>query len=239
MAIDLATFDEIVAARGHYLNRAVTCVILGDCTFFTPWRSGDNARDLREFGSRGGFESVQTIDATGNPSIRADLQVELPRSLHGQFDMVIDAGTLYCCFDVASVWRNILSLLRPDGTIVNLASLTGHLGRGYYDLQPMLFRDFYQQNGFKITALKVRIRKHFESRSLLRRVMLRLVKPDCNYVAIGVNDMFLNDASWRRLTFGQKPAPEAAMLPNDAEILCIARRVEHRPFTNAMPSFYS
>src|ERR1051326_4433277 len=137
MGIDARTLDELVALKtALHGERRVACAIIGDCTFHLPWRTGDNRRDLASFAERLGLSRCETIDVYGTPTIRMDLHDELPPSLKGAFDLVIDAGTLCCCFDVARAWRNLLDMLAPDGGIFHLPALTGYMARCYSKLQP-------------------------------------------------------------------------------------------------------
>lgn len=216
MGIDTQTLDEIAAvAVGD------SAIILGDCTFHTPWRTGDNRRDLAEFAKVLRLSRAETIDLCGTPTIRADLHEAAPE-LRGAFDMVIDAGTMFCCFDVARVWENALAMLKPHGVIVHVAGLTGYMGRSYYSFHPALFRDFYRANGFEVLKLAVRS----------PRFPLGRWRKDGGYRCIAPDDVYLTGADLR---FASTLDSETETIPNDATILCVARRVEERPFTRAVP----
>ncbi|HMH64797.1 MAG TPA: hypothetical protein VK515_04385, partial [Rhizomicrobium sp.] len=233
MSIDAQTFVELLRAREAFAARDVplTAVILGDCAFATEWATGDNRRDLAEFASRMNLSRVETLDVAGNPTVRTDITAPLPPALEGAFDLVLDIGTLYWCFDVAAGWRNCFALLKPRGLIVHHSAMTGYFGRGYYTFQPRLFRDLYRSSGFREITIKTRARKFFEGSSLLRRVLLRLSPPSLAFREVGADAIFVNAADWRGFRFGPTVGPEAPMLPNDAEILCIARRDTTNAFT--------
>jgi hypothetical protein len=232
MSIDAQTFEELLKARDAFAPHHVplSAAILGDCAFTTAWATGDTRRDLAEFSARMNLSRAETLDMAGNPTIRADVTAPLPPGLEGAFDMVLDIGTLYWCFDVAAGWRNSLAMLKPRGLIAHYSGLTGYFGRGYYNFHPRLFADLYAANGFSSISLKVRIRKFFEDRSLFRRLSMRLRPPSCGFVDIRPDEIFLNKASWRSLVFRRVLAQEATMLPNDADIMCIAQREATQPF---------
>jgi hypothetical protein len=236
MSIDAVTFVELLAARDAFAAHDVplSAAILGDCAFTTDWATGDNRRDLAEFARRMNLARVETLDMGGNPTIRADITVPLAPDLVGAFDMVLDIGTLYWCFDVAAGWRNCIVLLKSRGLIAHYSALSGYFGRGYYNFHPRLFADFYAANGFAAISLKIRIRKFFESQSLLRRLAMRLKLPRQGFVGIASDEIYLNKASWRSLTFRNRQAQEAKILPNDADIMCIACREVARPLAHPM-----
>jgi len=234
MSIDALTFDELLQARDAFARHdtPLTAAILGDCAFTTPWATGENRRDLAEFSRRMNLSRAETLDVAGNSTIRADITAALPAGLEGAFDMVLDIGTLYWCFDVAAGWRNCISMLKPRGMVVHHSALTGYFGRGFYTFQPRLFRDFYDANGFSRCVLKVRTRKFFEDQSWFRRLSLRLNPASLRFEEIGSDEIFVNSADWRGFRFGRSFSPEAATLPNDAEILCIAWRDRPQGFAN-------
>lgn len=233
MSIDAQTFAVLLAARDGFAahDTPLTAAILGDCAFTTPWATGDNRRDLAEFARRMNLSRVETLDLGGNPTIRADITAALPPGLEGAFDLVLDIGTLYWCFDVAAGWRNCLAMLKPRGMIAHHSALTGYFGRGYYTFQPRLFRDIYVANNFSDIEIKVRTRKFFPESGILRRMALRFRRPSAIFQHVEADAIFLRRADWRGLEFSRTVWPEAPMLPNDAEILCIARREIAKPFT--------
>lgn len=194
-------------------------LILGDCTFHEWWARGGRG-DLSRFAAAAGFDSVDTVDLFGEPTIRLDLGQPVPEELHGRYDWVIDAGTIFCCFDVAAVWRNALAMLKPGGTIFHNAGLTGYFGRSYYSFQPALFRDFYAVNGFEVT-----------------RMAVRGTRDQAEYVPIEADQVYAVDGPELRWAAEQNGAAPA--LPTDAVIVCAARQVEERPFTNAVPAHYA
>lgn len=142
MGIEQKDFDilEKINAENKFGSK---CAILGDCHFYY------NNNNKNEFQKSLGFDCVDTLDLLGNPTYQLNLQEPIPKFLEHGYDVVIDAGTLYCCFDIAAVMSNIFKLLKPEGIIVHLSSVSGHYGRGFYNLHPAFFHDFYKANNFK------------------------------------------------------------------------------------------
>jgi len=238
VSIDAQTFAELLAARDAFAAHGtpLSAAILGDCAFTTEWATGDNRRDLAEFARRMNLSRAETLDLGGNPTIHADITAALASGLEGAFDLVLDIGTLYWCFDVAAGWRNCLAMLKPQGLMFHYSGLSGYYGRGYYNFHPRLFDELYAANGFDRIAIKVRVRKFFEDRSWWRRLAMRIDPPDSGFVPLQRGQIFLNNASWRGLDFRDRLETEAPMLPNDTDILCVASRRAARPFSNPVLS---
>jgi hypothetical protein len=183
--------------------------------------------DLEGFRKAMGLESVATIDLFGSPTIKVDLQGPIPSEYLGKFDLIVDAGTLFCCFDIAAVWRNILGMLTDSGSVFHQAGLTGYFGRAYYSLHPALFRDFYRTNGFEISALAVRANR---AKSWFR--------PDRGYQYITPDDVFLTGSAGGGFSFGKAFTKHFRSLPNDATVICMATRQKALQFKNAIPGYY-
>jgi hypothetical protein len=215
MGIDTKTFEQILSTTGDY--RGTDCLILGDCTFHVGDMTLDGFKEIC------GFRSISTIDLFGSPTIKADLQAPPNPELLGKFDLIIDAGTLFCCFDVAGIWRNLLNMLTPKGMIFHQAALSGYFGRGYYCFQPALFRDFYRANGFLIQYMAVRSnRAEFD-----------------DYVEIDPDAVFSISSDGTSLKFGKKFDRHISVMPADMTIVCSARRTNVQSFKNATPPYYA
>ena len=239
MGIDTAFLDRLIAiGRDEKVLPDGTTLILGDCKFYTSWASGDNAADRLHFQRSYGFSRVETVDMVGAPTITADLQQPISGGLRDQFDMIVDAGTLFWCFDVAAVLKNCFEMLRDRGIMVHLTALTGHFGRGYYNMHPTFFRDVYAQNGFEIITIEVRVHKQLSRVAKLQRKLWELRKnPVGNFKRIAENATYLRYANFVDMDFTSEVAVAAPMLPNDALILCAARRRRRQEFVRAVPSF--
>jgi len=183
-----------------------------------------------------GLARVESVDVAGNPSIKLDLQEQLPSELVSQFDLIIDAGTLFWCFDLASVLKNCLMMLKDRGAMIHVCALTGHFGRGYYNIHPKMFRDFYAQNGLEMLATEIRVHKQ---PSLVAKAQKKLWgwsgRSTGGYVPIGGHALFLKNADFVSMEFTSEATSEAPMLPNDALFLCAAKRERRSAFTRPIP----
>lgn len=212
MAIEVEDLNLIQKLRSEN-PEGDSCAILGDCNI-----SGYSS--LEKFGSDLGFEKVHTFDIVGNPTHKINLNEKIPEDLKGSYDWVIDSGTLYCCFDIATVWENIVSLLTEDGKVLHTSNISGFYGRGFYSLSPALFRDFYSANGFNIlySATKTRLSRAWQEYS--------------------PSNTYLRSSSPNSLDFQEAAGSYQSTIPNDALIACFAKRVEKIQFTKPLPQHF-
>jgi hypothetical protein len=70
------------------------------------------------------------------------------------YDIVLDVGTAEHCFNIGQALINMASMVKQGGYIIheNPANWGNH---GFYNLNPTLFFDFYEQNGFQVEAMKL------------------------------------------------------------------------------------
>lgn len=70
------------------------------------------------------------------------------------YDIVLDVGTAEHCFNIGQALINMAGMVKQGGWIIheNPANWGNH---GLYNLNPTLFFDFYEQNGFKVEELKL------------------------------------------------------------------------------------
>ena len=91
---------------------------------------------------------VRTLDVDDyeHADILHDLNQPLTVDL-GQFDLILDQGTLEHVFDIRQSLWTLSHLTRPGGQIVHM-SPAGFLNHGFYNFNPTLFRDYYAQSGW-------------------------------------------------------------------------------------------
>jgi hypothetical protein len=65
----------------------------------------------------------------------------------GQFDLVIDPGTLEHCFNIGVALMNAANAVKLGGHILHLSPMNMP-NHGFYNLSPTLYHDFYSQNGW-------------------------------------------------------------------------------------------
>ena len=142
MGFEAPDIDLFLRLRQETSASDESCAILGDCHFYY----GDS---MEQFKNRCGFSTVETFDINGDPTHKLDLQQPIPEELHNKYDWIVDAGTLYCCFDISTVLENMMLMLKDSGTIFHMSNLVGHFGRGFYAFSPSFFNEFYEVNCFQ------------------------------------------------------------------------------------------
>lgn len=100
-----------------------------------------------------GFDRVHSLDI--NPLRKSDLihdlNQEVPRHLYGNYDLVLDGGTMEHVFDSTAVLKNIHRLLKVNGRIMHGSPCNNHrIDEGYHLFSPSFLWDFYETNGYRI-----------------------------------------------------------------------------------------
>ena len=83
-----------------------------------------------------------------------DLNYPIPSQACGQYDYVLDVGTLEHCFNIPQALINMAALVNVGGVVFhdNPFNWGNH---GFYNLCPTLFHDFYTENGFEVEPFKL------------------------------------------------------------------------------------
>lgn len=105
-----------------------------------------------------GFEKSEAMDFSayeGADHVFDLNEPELPAELVGQFDMVVDGGTMEHVFHVPNLLKNVFKLLKPGGRIVHMAPSSNHTDHGFYMFSPTLIWDFYHANGFEVNSVEL------------------------------------------------------------------------------------
>ena len=103
-----------------------------------------------KFGYMCGFARTDTLGIEEECSINFNLMDQVPIELQSQFDLVIDAGTLFWTFNPGTAISNLSKLVSKNGLIIHITALSGHFGAAYYNIHPKLFIDFYSLNEFDL-----------------------------------------------------------------------------------------
>lgn len=108
-----------------------------------------------------GITDVHALDVS--PYEGADLlfdlnSPELPEKWRGQFDLVLDGGTLEHIFSVGQAMKNIASLVKRGGFIYSIVPCAGWVDHGFYSISPSFFQDFYAANHFEILRLNIQFK---------------------------------------------------------------------------------
>jgi len=163
---DVRTFQEW-RARGARFDKVLT---LGRQTF---WLTAADFRRLglpvpRDltlgsyldsfFAEVIGAREVTALDHSDyeGAQLRHDLNDPLPREYWGQFDAVIDGGTLEHVFNVPVALSSCMRALKVGGRFFGANPANNLMGHGFYQFGPELYyRVFSEQNGFRVESLEV------------------------------------------------------------------------------------
>ena len=113
-----------------------------------------NCIDDISFFSAMGFQTVESCDASNfeGATHTIDLNHSVPESLHNQYDVVFDGGTIEHIFHLPQVYRNIYDMLKVGGRIIHSSPSTNHVDHGFYMFSPTLFYDYYTANNWEIVT---------------------------------------------------------------------------------------
>ena len=82
-----------------------------------------------------------------------DLNHPISDAYQGQYDCVIDTGTLEHCFNVGTAFINMCKLAKPEGGIIITAAPLNKMNHGFWNFSPCLYADFIEQNNFILLFL--------------------------------------------------------------------------------------
>ncbi len=238
MGIEYEDLRAILTALKRSVSRD-SLLILGDAfihcdlnAYISLGRSAgypiaSRPRNLDPFtlGSSLGFRRIETLDVNGKCSLTVDLHKDVPDSLMEQFDCVIDAGVLFWCFDPAAALKNILKMARPGGLIIHITAVSGHYGRGYYNIHPLLLEDFYRSNNCEF--IQSSFRTKFVPQGILERIYsLFGVRNSISY-SFRPGNVYLGKSRINRISFQDiyRHPRESNMLPNNVLGVFIFRKL--------------
>lgn len=105
-----------------------------------------------------GAREVIALDASDfeGAQLRHDLNDPLPREHWGQFDAVIDGGTLEHVFNVPVALASCMRALTVGGRFFGANPGNNLMGHGFYQFGPELYyRVFSEANGFRVERLEL------------------------------------------------------------------------------------
>lgn len=219
----------VLGAAPNLFFSAADLVGLAHETGYALAETGSGELNVGGFARALGFESVDTVDVSPEATLRFDLQQSVPADLHGRYDAVVDCGTVFWCSDPGAALRSTFLLARPGALIVHIVGITGHFGRGYYNIHPLLIEDFYRANG--ATLLESTFRTKFSvGGGVAGRILWRLGVRNsvARYTRSGHVYVQLGRAN--RIAFGASPAlpREPNLLPNNVIGVFVVRKGESR-----------
>lgn len=98
------------------------------------------------------LDVIDVVEVRGGEMLH-DLNEPLPEQMREQYALVVDAGTLEHCFNIAVAARNVAELVAVGGSVIhgNPLNMFNH---GFYNFNPTWYHDFYETNGFAVEYLK-------------------------------------------------------------------------------------
>jgi hypothetical protein len=84
--------------------------------------------------------------------IITDLNMPIDEKYHGQYDLIVDTGTLEHCFNVGVAFNNMCKLSSVGGLILSAAPMT-KINHGFWNFSPCAYENYFSQNKFKILFL--------------------------------------------------------------------------------------
>jgi len=113
----------------------------------TPARKNINAKTLMALLGATSTRVSDISDYEGADMI-IDLDVPVDKSMHNQFDTIVDAGTIEHIFDIPQCMENITKMLKLDGVLILFAP-AAEINHGFYNLSPCFFFDYLASNGYE------------------------------------------------------------------------------------------
>jgi SAM-dependent methyltransferase len=105
-----------------------------------------------------GFDHVDSLDYSDFEGAThvVDLNWDsLPGDLEGQYDTVLDSGTIEHVFHIPNALANAVRLAKVGGRIIFLSPSANHVDHGFYMFSPTLFHDYCLANGVRIEKIYV------------------------------------------------------------------------------------
>jgi hypothetical protein len=112
--------------------------------------------------TRLGYPKIEAMDFTdmeGAEHIH-DLNLPLPKALHGKFDLVIDGGTTEHIFHIGTALDTCHQLLKPGGVVMSFVSCDGWFGHGFFQTGPDVpWRYWHHARGYEMLEVSIANRK--------------------------------------------------------------------------------
>ena len=112
-----------------------------------PRRQIPDARSV--FKAMGAKLDVFDIVQERGDEILCDLNDSWAQHPSGEYDFVLDVGTIEHCFNIGQAAVNMAGLLKAGGVIFHGNPFQSG-NHGFYGIQPTWYADFYGQDGFEL-----------------------------------------------------------------------------------------
>jgi SAM-dependent methyltransferase len=147
---------------GHLMSRRdlkrVARLLPKDSEFVHMVERGEVPQYSEELFRALGATRVDAMDASAfeGATILQDLNEALAPGLRGQFDTVVDSGTLEHVFNVPAAFKNAMDALKVGGHFFAGLPANNWCGHGFYQFSAEFFyRVFSEENGFQMRKLFV------------------------------------------------------------------------------------
>lgn len=127
------------------------------------------------------FDDVDSIDFSDYESATLiyDLGERLPAELFGQFDLVIDAGTLEHIFNFPTAIENLMQLAKEGGCVYINTPCNNLCGHGFYQFSPeLMYRLFSAANGFEVEFVRATTSDYLSVELATNRPVFDVEDPD-------------------------------------------------------------
>ena len=171
MAVDAIQLDLIQRAgwKGRALSAGYPDLLIrkNDALPSEAWIERPNSAALAQhhgwsgpiYDSRAIFKALgyelDVIDRAKLEGSESVVDLNQPQEL-GEYDLVIDPGTIEHCFNVAQAAKNLAEAVKVGG-IISQAVPMAMFNHGYYNLNPVWFIDLYKANGFRLEFHLLRV----------------------------------------------------------------------------------
>lgn len=118
-------------------------------------------KTAKDFYQLQGFTQYLALDVNERmDAVVCDLNEPIDLNVLGQFDLVTDNGTGEHLFDQAQVWWNHHSLVRRGGVLLKIMPFTPWFNHGFYNFNPIIYRDVAAANNYEWLFLWICDRVH-------------------------------------------------------------------------------
>jgi hypothetical protein len=113
----------------------------------TWWDRNTNAQTVLTL--LGAKEVVVTdVSDYEGATLLLDLNNPAPEEQSGQYDVILDIGTLEHLFDVPTALANLSKMLKTGGELILILPASNAIDHGFYSFSPTLLFDYFKANGF-------------------------------------------------------------------------------------------
>jgi SAM-dependent methyltransferase len=90
-----------------------------------------------------------------NADLIFDLNNSIPDSLKGQFDTILDCGTIEHIYNFPVAIKNVKKMLKVGGLALIVTNANNWLGHGFYQFSPeLMWRVFSRHEGFEVEIMQ-------------------------------------------------------------------------------------